>query len=249
MSETVDQLSELYLNPDFSYQLSAYPCALTAEQKSDYHQLISELIATLDKLDNQLERAVYYTGMFDVEAVADDQTSFFNVIVWISEARNWLSDIRPVLISCLPITRHSAPAITDEPSVIVPLHEGADQEGKNSSTSSRRETKEAALIEWFEEPRKYPIVMGLLVEKGFCQLGTYIWIDDTPGAKTAVAILIKHIHAQGFFIDNVKPSNSEVLYIAKHTFGVDVRIDTVKRAKAIMSTYYNFSFIGPASTY
>lgn len=117
--------------------------------------------------------------------------------------------------------------------------------------NERREKsyEKTTLMEWFDKPGKYPIIMGLLVENGLCQPGTYLWIDESVGAKTAVATLIKYLHAQGFYTDNMKPLNEEIILIAKQTFGVVIGIDTVKKAKVPTSANHNLSFISPASTH
>jgi hypothetical protein len=98
----------------------------------------------------------------------------------------------------------------------------------------------------FEYTSRYKKVMQLLVDNGMCQAGTYVWIDYGPGSKGLVAGLIKHLHAQGFYIDDRLPSNKELLRIVKNTFGIEISIDTAKKAKT--GENHNFSFIGPAST-
>ncbi|WP_111627051.1 hypothetical protein [Larkinella arboricola] len=103
-----------------------------------------------------------------------------------------------------------------------------------------------ALELYFEHTSKYKIVMELLVERKYCQAGTYIWIDTAPGFKSTVVILIKHLHAQGFFKNKKKPSNQEIVIVAQNTFGVQLSIDSVKKAQPSSS---HFDFIKPASTY
>ena len=117
------------------------------------------------------------------------------------------------------------------------------------ASGKQKAQQKTTLVEWFATPGKYPLIMGLLVERGLCQLGTYLWIDRSAGAKTAVAMLIKYLHAQGFYTDNTVPPNKEIIIIAKQTFGVEMGIDTVKRAAILTSATHNFSFIRPASTY
>lgn len=101
----------------------------------------------------------------------------------------------------------------------------------------------------FEHSSKYATVMGLLVKKQWCQPGTFLWIDESVGAKGTLIALIKHLHAQGFYHNNTKPSNAQIVSIAKNTFGLDVSIDLVKKTKLQTGHTNNLAFIQPASTY
>ncbi len=105
------------------------------------------------------------------------------------------------------------------------------------------------LAECFEHASKYAVVMGLLVEKGFCQTGTYLWIDESPGFKGTVAVLIKYLHSQGFYGHNYKPSTLDVIQIAQNTFGIKMSKETVQKVVVPSSNTHNLSFIRPASTY
>lgn len=128
------------------------------------------------------------------------------------------------------------------------------QIGKPNNTMGKSDRPEnpddsKRLEDWFEYTSKYATVMNLLVEKGWCQAGTYIWIDESGGAKATVVAFIKYLHAQGFYRNNKKPSNAQIVVLAKNTFGVDLSIDTAKRTSAPRSPSHNLTFIGPASTH
>lgn len=44
--------------------------------------------------------------------------------------------------------------------------------------------------------------------------------------------LVKHLHSKGFYLDNKKPSNQEIVIILKNTFGLTTTLNTCKQTKA-----------------
>jgi hypothetical protein len=102
------------------------------------------------------------------------------------------------------------------------------------------------LADIFDSISKYNYIMNLLVEKQYCQPNTFIWKDEGAGNKGFLAAILKHLHAQGYYKDNKRLSNEQIKAIAKNTFGWEISIDTIKKAKP--SQYNVLTFISPAST-
>lgn len=83
----------------------------------------------------------------------------------------------------------------------------------------------------------YNTLLRILSEKGFINPETLIWIDKGKGHKGMVAALLKRLFDLGYYGKN-DLGNEEVKAIAKNTFGIDVKIDTVKKAKNTDFTVY-----------
>ena len=98
------------------------------------------------------------------------------------------------------------------------------------------------LSDLFQNNESYEKIMDILVNKGHCQPITFIWKDEKKGSKSILASLIKNLHAKGYLTE--KPSNDLILGIAKNTFGIDLKIDTVKQSKA---DKYIFKYIPSAN--
>ena len=118
----------------------------------------------------------------------------------------------------------------------------------NETLTKQTETKaEQAnplkLSDIFDSLSKYKFVMNLLIEKQYCQPNTYIWKDEGAGNKGLLVAILKHLHAQGYYKDNKRPTNKQIKEIAQNTFGWEMSIDTIKKAKP---TQFNVSFILPA---
>lgn len=103
MSNTPNELAELHLNSDLALTLNLRLTDFSREEQSrHYLDSINGLIAKFIKLDDCLTKCTCYTAEFNVAEVPDNDTGFFNVIVWIDEMRNWLRDLTPALTACLP---------------------------------------------------------------------------------------------------------------------------------------------------
>ena len=87
--------------------------------------------------------------------------------------------------------------------------------------------------------------MDLFVKKGYCQPNTFIWKDQGKGNKGLVAAIIKCLHKQGYYRSNRNPNNTQIILISKNTFGLELSIDTVKKAKP---DNFDLKFIPLAST-
>lgn len=97
----------------------------------------------------------------------------------------------------------------------------------------------------FADPYQYNCIMQILVEKKFCQPGTFIWIDLKKGYKTFIANLLKYLHFQNYYQNRAGLSNLQIQQIALNTFHVDIALDTIKHAEIRNS---KFKFIPEAST-
>ena len=106
--------------------------------------------------------------------------------------------------------------------------------GKIHSISRKTPTKEPnyllKLSDIFKAKKLYDeIIKKLSVD--YIGSKTKIWKDQKGGSLRLLASLIKYFHTKGFYKDNYKPSNEEIKIIARNTFGIELSIDTVKKAK------------------
>lgn len=101
------------------------------------------------------------------------------------------------------------------------------------------------LSDIFESISKHTYIMDLLVEKKHCQSNTYIWKDEGKGNKGFLVALLKFLHTQQYYKGNKRPTNKQIMEIAKNSFGWKIGIDTIKKAKP---KNFDLSFIPPAST-
>lgn len=97
----------------------------------------------------------------------------------------------------------------------------------------------------FDSVSKYKAIMEILVSEKLVHADTYIWKDDKKGNKSYLAALIKDLHSKKYYKKNTKPTNEQIVLICKNTFGWEVRIDTIKKAKP---SGFDFNFIPLAST-
>ena len=114
---------------------------------------------------------------------------------------------------------------------------------KKSSPAPAQNPKK--LSEAFESISKYQYIMNLLVERQYCHPHTFIWKDDGKGNKELLAAIIKQLHSLGYYKENCRPTNEQIRIIAKNTFGWEVAIDTIKKAKP---GHFDLTFIPIAST-
>lgn len=131
-------------------------------------------------------------------------------------------------------------------SELITLHEKylpLIDEDKTISTITK--TQSLKLSDFFESASKYESLMKILITKGYCQPETFIWIDDKKGNKGLLAAIIKYLHPQGYYKDKARPTNEEILIMAKNTFGWEMSIDTIKRAN---TSAFDLSFIPSASS-
>ena len=87
--------------------------------------------------------------------------------------------------------------------------------------------------------------MNLLVDHNYIQQDTHIWKDETKGNKGYLASLLKHLHKQGYYKNNIPLTNVQIKEIALNTFGWELSIDTIKKASATSAI---FNFIPAVST-
>jgi hypothetical protein len=101
------------------------------------------------------------------------------------------------------------------------------------------------LSDIFESISNYQAILNLLVEKQHCQPNTFIWMDSAKGNKSLLAAIIKHLHTQKYYKDHKMPTLAQIKEIAQNTFGWEISIDTIKRARP---EQFDLKFIPPAST-
>jgi hypothetical protein len=101
------------------------------------------------------------------------------------------------------------------------------------------------LSDIFESISKYQIIINLLVENQYCQPNTFNWKDSAKGNKGLLAAIIKFLHTQKYYKGNKRPTTEQIKEIAQNTFGWEISIDTIKKAKP---QQFDLKFIPPAST-
>lgn len=89
--------------------------------------------------------------------------------------------------------------------------------------------KYKTLRQIFKYKNEYNTIMELLVSKGYCQEGTFVWKDEKGGYKGLVVFFIKNLHFKGYF--KRKPSTEEIKLFAEKTFGMEISKDTINRNK------------------
>lgn len=108
------------------------------------------------------------------------------------------------------------------------------------------DNKLSTLEQCFDHTSKYATIMALLVDKGFCQVGTYMWLLSNKGD---VAVLIKYLQSMGFFKNNRRLLSEEIVLIAQNTFGIAISKSTAAHAKPPTGHTHSFNFIRSATTY
>lgn len=101
------------------------------------------------------------------------------------------------------------------------------------------------LDNFFKDISSYHFILELLVKKGYCQAGTYIWKDEKNGNKSLLAAILKYLHKQGYLKNNKQLTNQQIQSIAQNTFGWHIGLDTIKKAKP---EKFVLNFIPVAST-
>lgn len=97
----------------------------------------------------------------------------------------------------------------------------------------------------FSNKAQYDYILNLLVRQGFCQEKTFIWKDKRKGNKALLVSIIKYLHTLQYYHSKKTLSNAQILDIALHTFGLQLKIDTVKKATP---DKFDLRFIPPANT-
>ncbi len=87
------------------------------------------------------------------------------------------------------------------------------------------------LLDFFNSKANYDYIMNLLVEGRYCQEGTFIWKDEGGGNKSLLAAMLKYFHKQGYYKNNKQLTSEQIKEVAQNTFGWELSIDTIKRAK------------------
>jgi hypothetical protein len=98
----------------------------------------------------------------------------------------------------------------------------------------------------FANPSNYKRIMDVLVEEGYCKEDTFYWIDGKKGNKAFLAAIIKHLHSLGYYKNKQRPSSEQIRDIALQSFGLEIAIDTIKRASP---EQFDLSFIPSPSDF
>lgn len=124
------------------------------------------------------------------------------------------------------------------------LNTSASQK-ENKKTNSAKKNEDLKLEMYFESISKYKKIMEVLVKKGLIQEHTYLWKDEGKSNKKLLASLLKHLHSQGYYKNNKRIKNSEIVEVALNSFGWEISIDLVKKVKG---SDFPYSYIPPSST-
>lgn len=86
------------------------------------------------------------------------------------------------------------------------------------------------LCQVFVSTSKYNQIMGILVEQKKCHPDNHLWIGTEKGDYSYLAAILKYLFNQGYYKNN-RLSHKQIKEIIKNTFGLDIGIDCIKRAK------------------
>ncbi len=118
--------------------------------------------------------------------------------------------------------------------------------GKADRDMGDNEKAEPEKIELlFEHISKYNKIMEILVSKGLISQGTHLWKDEKNGNKAYLVAIIKNLRTKGYYKNNARLTNEQIVKICKKSFGWVVGIDTVKKTK---TNSFKLDFIPLAST-
>lgn len=109
----------------------------------------------------------------------------------------------------------------------------------------KRKTGALQLIDIFDCEKKYRFIIDLLVTKGMLSSVTPLWIDEEKGSKGVLVALLKRLYVTGYYKENSKLTNKQIMDICWNTFGVDISIDHIKHTK---SKDIIFNYIPHANT-
>ena len=101
------------------------------------------------------------------------------------------------------------------------------------------------LADAFETISKWKYIMELLVLNGYIQPNTYLWKDETKGAKGFLVGILKQLGLNGFYKTKHKLTNEEIMDIALNNFNLKISIDTVKHSSV---KKFELAFIPLSST-
>jgi len=101
---------------------------------------------------------------------------------------------------------------------------------KKVTTRKNSEKTSTSFASLFNSTGQHEAIMSLLVQHNYCQEKTYIWKDKRKGNKAVLSSIIKYLHTQRYYRSGKPPTNAEIKDIALHTFGMQLAIDTVKKA-------------------
>lgn len=122
-----------------------------------------------------------------------------------------------------------------------------DHSNNHPTPFSSKQTihKELHLANIFDCPKRYEIIMSILVQQKLCSKDTHIWIDSKKGSKGYLVGLLKILQVQGYYKNNQKLTACQIKEICFSTFGMDVSLSVINH-KGIED--YNFDFIPLASS-
>jgi hypothetical protein len=116
-------------------------------------------------------------------------------------------------------------------------------EQKKAINVSEKKILRSCFAELFTHTSKYVKVKEILIEEGLCDEISFRWVDTGSGYKQLIVGLLKRLNELGYY--DKMPTNEEIKIISENTFGVEIGIDTIKKAK---SNRGNLKFIPYADT-
>lgn len=109
---------------------------------------------------------------------------------------------------------------------LISVSESESQKRKFDSNKNKPQT----LKEIFISEDAFNDIMKRLSDNGFTD--EELWVEKRKGYKSIIIALIYHLGSKGYYKDGVLsiPDNSTIQSIAKDTFGVEIKVDTIKGA-------------------
>lgn len=120
-----------------------------------------------------------------------------------------------------------------------------NKEMSNFKSTEKNIKSNLRLSDIFDNSLKYDYIMNLLVKNNYCQAKTFIWKDEGKGNKALLASILKYLHKQEYYKSNKQLTNDQIKEISLNTFGLELSIDTIKKAKI---DQFDLRFIPLAST-
>ncbi len=100
-------------------------------------------------------------------------------------------------------------------------------------------------IDLFRNVSDYNEIIELLARRELIDPVTKIWIDTKKGKATYLIAILKDLKGKGYYKTPASVENKTYRSIAINTFGMSLKIDTVKRANPLN---FHLNFIPPCSS-
>lgn len=110
-------------------------------------------------------------------------------------------------------------------------------------TSTNNAEKTDSFSELFRDENSFNFIKDILVDENLIESETNVWIDRKNGYKGTCASLFMTLHRKGYFVNNRLPQVSEIRFICKNSFGIDISKSLIEKAR---SDNFNLDFIPSA---